>query len=505
MLLVALAVPMWADGDWTSCAQFCKCKWVSGRKAAECTNSSQTSVPSTFSSEIQVLDLSGTSLQQLHEDEFQKVNLVNLHKLFLRDCAIRTVHKDAFRGLFILIELDLSGNDIRSLHPSVFRDNWRLRVLSLSRNPIEKLEDGLFSNLTFFQSVDLSGCRLSHIGRKTFINTPILKTLILDGNNLTTMKVLTLDHLRMLAGLVLHSNPWVCDCHLKEFRDWIVTRGLYAKPTACAEPPFLNGRHWIDLNSDDLACKPQIVFPVVGTTVEVEGGNVTLMCQVQGNPMPDVHWVFNSRIIGNYSRRTYGDQRYVVTESTEKTRWVNLTVTNVRNQDRGDYTCVAKSGGGVDERNVSLLVNYQGANGAAGSTGAVAGQWSLIIGVVGGVLLLIVGILLVTYCYYKCGGSSSSSKTGNTKKTSGDGIVSSNGDIGGYTGSGEQEKSLLTKVNPVQKPPRRHERSSGTSSGTEPTEMKSNLLDNGSVFCKYLVPGQRPGGCECLVTGPRCR
>lgn len=494
-LLVALAVPMWADTDWTICPQFCRCKWVSGRKAAECTNSSHPGIPSTLSSEIQVLDLSGTALGELRMDEFRNVNLTNLHKLFLKDCAIHTLHKEAFRGLAILIELYLSGNYIHSLHPSIFHDNARLRILSLSRNPIEKLEDGLFSNMTHLQTVDLSGCRLSHIGRKTFVNTPTLRNLILDGNNLTTMKVDTLVHLNMLAGLVLHNNPWVCDCHLKEFRDWIVNRGLYAQPTSCAEPPVLNGKHWSDLNSDDLACKPQILFPAPGTTVEADGGNVTLMCHVQGNPMPDVHWVFNSRIIGNYSSRTYGDQRYLVTESTDKTRWVNLTVTNVRNQDRGDYTCVAKSGGGVDERNVYLLVNYHpGAGGGAGDTGMVTGHWPLIIGLVTGLSFLLAGVLFATYFYCKRrGSSSSSSKSCSTKKTPSDGILSSNGDIGGYTGSSEQEKSLLTKVNPVQKPPRRHERPTATSSGPEPTEVKSSLLDNSSVFCKYLIPGQQPG------------
>jgi len=477
-------VPMWADTDWTICPQFCKCKWVSGRKAAECTNSSHGGVPNTLSSEIQVLDLSGTALHELHMDEFRKANLTNLHKLFLRDCAIHTLHKEAFRGLAILIELYLSGNEIHWLHPSVFHDNARLRILFLNRNPIEKLEDGLFSNMTHLQTVDLSGCRLSHIGRKTFVNTPSLRNLVLDRNNLTTMKVDTLNHLNMLAGLVLHNNPWVCDCHLKEFRDWIVDRGLYAQPTACAEPPVLSGRHWSDLNSDDLACKPQILFPDAHITKKVDGGNVTLMCQVQGDPMPDVQWVFNSRIIGNYSSRTYGDQRYLVTESIDKTRWVNLTLTNVRNQDRGDYTCVAKSAGGVDEKSVYLLVNNQrGAAGGPGDTGIVTGQWPLIIGVVAGLLFLSAGVLLATFCYCKRRGSGSgSSKNYNAKKTPSDGILSSNGDIGDYTGSSEQGKSLLTKVNPVQKPPRRHERPSATSSGTEPTEVKSSLLDNGSVF-----------------------
>jgi len=492
-LLVALAVPMWADTDWTICPQFCKCKWVSGRKAAECTNSSYGGIPSTLSSEIQVLDLSGTALRKLETDAFRKVNLTNLQKLFLKDCGIETLHKEAFRGLAILIELYLSGNNISSLHPSVFYDNFRLRILSLSHNPIEKLEDGLFSNMTHLQTVELSACHLSHIGRKTFVNTPALKNLVLDGNNLTTMKVDTLLHLTVLAGLVLHNNPWVCDCHLKEFRDWIVNRGLYAQPTSCAEPPSLNGRHWSELNSNDLACKPQILFPAAGTTVEVDGGNATLMCQAEGNPMPEMQWVFNSRIITNYSSRAYRDQRYLVTESTDKTRWVNLTVTNVRKEDRGNYTCVAKSGGGFDERKMYLMVNYQpGAGGGASDTGTVAGQWSLIIGLVVGLLLLFTVMLSVTFFYCKRRRSNSSKSYG-TKKTASDGILSSNGDIGGYTGSSEQEKNLLTKVNPVQKPPRRHERLTETSSVSEPTEVKSSLLDNGSVFCKYLIPGQQPG------------
>jgi hypothetical protein len=337
--------------------------------------------------------------------------------------------------------------------------------------------------MTFLFTVDLSGCRLSHIGLKTFVNAPALRSLILEGNNLTTMKVETLNRLHMLAGLVLHSNPWICDCHLKEFRDWTILRNLYATPTACVEPPVLNGKHWSDLNSDDFACKPQILYPPSGTTVEVGGGNVTLTCEVQGNPMPEVHWVFSSRIIGNYSRRTYGDQRYVVTESTDKTRWVNLTVTNVRNQDRGDYTCVAKSGGGVDERNVSLVVDYQqGAVGTAGDRGAISGTWLLIIGLGAG-LFAIAAIVLLCYCYFRY--HSNNSKNSSAKKAPSDVILSSNGDISGYAGNSEQEKSLLTKVNPVQKPPRRHERPSVTSSGTELTEMNRSLLDNGSVFRKY--------------------
>lgn len=481
MPLLALLVLARADIDWSNCPQFCKCKWISGRKAAECTNSSLSTVPDGLSSEIQILDLTGSLLRELPKDAFRLVNLINLHKLFLRDCGIEDLHKEAFRGLAILIELDLSGNRIHTLHPGTFRENVRLRILSLSRNPIQKLDDGLFSNLTFLQTVELSGCQLSHVGRKTFVNVPHLKMLALDGNNLTTMKVETLESLHMLGGLVLHNNPWNCDCHLQEFRDWTISLKLYAQPTACSEPPLLHGKLWSELSSDDLACKPQIIYPPSGRSIEVDGGNVTLACRVMGNPIPEVHWVFNSRIIGNYSRRTYGDQRYIVTDSISSTRWVNLTVTNVRNQDRGDYTCVAKSNGGVDERNVTLIVHYQrGGIGAVGGRGTMAEAWPLILGLVIGVIFLIAVILLITFCY--CRHRGNNNKNCNTKKVPSDGMLSSNGDISGYAGHSEQEKSLLTKVNPVQKPPRRHERPSVTSSGTELTEMKCNLLDNGSVF-----------------------
>ena len=41
--------------------------------------------------------------------------------------------------------------------------------------------------------------------------------------------------------LQLHSNPWNCDCHLKNFRDWVVYRGLYTYPTSCQEPERLAG------------------------------------------------------------------------------------------------------------------------------------------------------------------------------------------------------------------------------------------------------------------------
>nr|CAD7411021.1 unnamed protein product [Timema cristinae]CAD7433947.1 unnamed protein product [Timema monikensis] len=468
-----------ADESWTNCPAACKCKWVSGRKVAECINASLTAIPANLSSEIQVLDLSSNNIGTLPANAFKTVGLVNLHKIFLKECGIQDVDKHAFSGLEILIELDLSWNSIHLLHPLTFHDNVRLRQLYLNRNHLYKLEDGLFNNLTFLQTVDVSECRLTYIGQKTFINLPYLRDLKLNRNNLTNMKLATLEHLNSLRSLVLYSNPWRCDCHLKPFLDWTINKNLYTQPTACAEPEFLANRLWNELTTDDLACKPliNVHYPVV----QVSSGNATLHCQAVGNPVPDIHWVFNSRIIGNYTRRPYSDdkRKYVMMESVDISwRWLNLTVMNVQAQDSGEYTCVAKSPGGMEERNVSLRVN-----GAMGSGGGILrdggyshDMWALIIGlIVGAVIILVLILVVLIFCCCR------KKKHLPIKKNPSDG-VSSNGDISCPQGSLSEEKSLLTVVNPVQKPPRRVERPSVTSAGTELTNLTCNLLDNGSAY-----------------------
>ena len=88
----------------------------------------------------------------------------------------------------------------------------------------------------------------------------------------------------------LHSNPWNCDCHLKNFRDWVVFRGLYTYPTSCAEPERLADKLWQDVDPKDFACKPEIRIPQA-VVFSQPGANVTLSCFIIGNPMPDAKWV----------------------------------------------------------------------------------------------------------------------------------------------------------------------------------------------------------------------
>lgn len=69
------------------------------------------------------------------------------------------------------------------------------------------------------------------------------------------------------------------------------------------------------------------------------------------------------------------------------------------------------------------------------------------------------------------------------KKPSNNSIVA-NGDITHHIiMEPEQEKTLLTAVNPVQKPPRKYDSSpQSENGGTELTELNRNLLDDPSVL-----------------------
>lgn len=230
-LITTVVLLLWAPGtsysasdqDWaTVCnTQLCRCKWVSGQKQAECTNSSHTTVPKNLSNEVQVLDLSNNHILELNKDVFRMAGLINLHKLIARGCSIEQVDKDAFRGLEILIELDLSDNNIHVLHPATFRDPFRLRKIYLNRNPIQRLQNGLFSNMSFLQMIEFNGCLLSHIDTKTFFNTTKLNSLELSGNQLVNIKPEVLNSVPSLSYLVIINNPWRCDCKLRPFRDLV--------------------------------------------------------------------------------------------------------------------------------------------------------------------------------------------------------------------------------------------------------------------------------------------
>lgn len=471
--LVLTAASAMAD-FMTECPQECKCVWTSGNKQAQCSNAHFQDIPKTLSADIQILDLTGNDLYEITRHGFEDARLINLKKLILRDCKLITIHKNGLSGLGIMIELDLSRNNLKSLHPETFKETSKIRWILLNDNHIEKLEDGLFNNLPFLQKVELSNNKILQIGVKTFMNVPKLNNLRLDGNKLEHLKIDTLNALPSLSTLDIHDNPWRCDCFLQPFRNWVISKNLYTSPISCMEPAKVHGKLWKELDSSDFACRPSIVYPALGTTIRTPDVNVTLSCQVNGSPLPEVNWVLNSQIIdGSY--RYQGEIKYHVAEnSNDNTRWVNITITDAGTSDNGDYLCVAKNTGGVEERSLTLHM-IQTSPGVIIPSGMPNDTLPVLIGVSCTAAILLIILVILCYCCCRKRSSEKKKAEGSNRDALIEGSVIP-----------EMEKSLISAVNPVTKPPRRYDvPPSITSGATEMSELNKTLLDNDSVSGNY--------------------
>ena len=79
---------------------------------------------------------------------------------------------------------------------------------------------------------------------------------------------------------------------------------------------------------------------------------VTLTCEVDGFPKPEVSWMKNGQKIENYTHfniTSHGNQSIL-------TWYSNLGIQNVRRNDTANYTCSLRNAAGIDEDNVLLVI-----------------------------------------------------------------------------------------------------------------------------------------------------
>jgi len=173
-----------------------------------------------------------------------------------------------------------------------------------------------------------------------------------------------------------------------------------------------------------------------------------------------------TRVLSNQSKRPNSDRSYVLASSHD---WLNLTILDTTSSDKGDYVCQAKSPGGDAERNVTLSIV---GDTLSGRENFISLPLAIGLGVTALCLFIVTVVLCVCYCRRR--------RTRHDEK----GLEAASLE---HHGLGEQEKSLITTINPVVKPPRRYEAPSVTSHGTEMTELNRTLLDNDSVFGQYTA------------------
>ncbi|XP_039294491.1 LOW QUALITY PROTEIN: leucine-rich repeat-containing protein 24 [Nilaparvata lugens] len=405
LALLLVVTPANPAPDWTDCPSSCRCKWTQGKKSALCKDAGFTAIPGSLDSDMQVLDLAGNRIPYLMQDAFKSVGLLNLQRIFLKNAGVIELHRDAFRDLKILVEVDLSDNLIKTVHQDTFSGNDRLRVLYLNGNPISELRVNQFPVLPHLRTLDLSHCALKLIHREAFVHLAALETLTLNDNRLQLVSETVFLPTGRLKTLKLDGNPWKCSCELRGFRNWLLESNLYSEPLSCQQPEVLKGRKWEEVVGMEFACAPEVTLQE-SMVQEEPGGNVTFRCRIKGDPEPTVSWLFNGRSLGNatspvsshpssvssqhHSNTLQGDTSVsshsssvssnalqmdgsvsshalqvddlvLVTIDEEEgeivgEKWSTLTMLNVTDLDAGEYTCAAINLRGRATANVSLIL-----------------------------------------------------------------------------------------------------------------------------------------------------
>ncbi|XP_038105137.1 LOW QUALITY PROTEIN: leucine-rich repeat-containing protein 24 [Culex quinquefasciatus] len=476
VLLLAVGVSR-NEEDFTEHCNKCRCSWKSGKKTADCTNQALVLIPDDLSSELQVLDLSNNQISEIRAHEMMRARQQNLHKLYLRNSTIEILHRDSFRNLTILIELDLSTNKLKRLDPGLFDDLKKLRVIMLNHNQIERIENNLFQNLKFLTKVELRSNQIYRIAQHSFTNVPLLSQIELDFNRLQILRKESFVNLEKLTSLSLTNNPWNCSCALRNFSEFVLSRSLYRSPTTCAQPSQLVGREWNEINLDDFACRPQIIENRI--IYPGDGENATFTCKVTGLPLPQVDWLFHKRPFPK------NDKRFSVTKAvrtsgkdTNEVLVSELTIVGVKASDRGPYACKATNPGGTEESEQFFDLKPPPLKPAANRTNDIL--W-IVLFIVLAILVILILTILILCCVcrkarrFKKNSSISENGLMNSKMDkSADGSVLDGGSV-----IMEMQKSLLTEVNPVEKPPRRAdiEANDKTNDYDEGHEVKKTLLE----------------------------
>uniref|UniRef100_A0A182IN95 Ig-like domain-containing protein n=1 Tax=Anopheles atroparvus TaxID=41427 RepID=A0A182IN95_ANOAO len=353
VLLFLLSTVLCADWS-ASCPTNCSCKWSNGKKSAICNGVELTSVPSNLSTEIQVLVLNDNNIPHLNREEFTSLGLVNLQKIHLKHSHVRYLHREAFKNLKILIEVDLSENEIETLDKQTFAGNNRLRIINLYDNPIKMLVAEQFPVLPYLRNIDLHGCQLRYVAETAFSNLDLLEFLDLSRNRLETLPHHVFNHMKNLKTLILEENWWHCDCHLRDFRNWYLNSSLNRRSLLCQRPYALKGLSWEYLETDQFGCLPTVEIFRDEYEIEDLGTNITYKCMVAGDPEPTVRWDVNGKDV-DADNAIVETERHVAFDGS-LTIWSNLTILNVTNNDSGFYTCTAANRIGLASKNFSLVL-----------------------------------------------------------------------------------------------------------------------------------------------------
>lgn len=341
----------------SACPSPCVCKWKGGKQTAECGGHKLLTIPDGLSADTQVLNFSHNALSVLQSERFQKMELINLQKIYLVNNDLIRINDRAFRGLSNLVELDLSENSLTAIPTETFQDYSSLMRLSLSGNPIRELKTSAFKYLSYLTTLELSNCQISHIEDEAFIGMDNLEWLKLDGNRIRNIRG---DRIlpESLNGINLHGNRWTCDCKLIDIHQWLTTKNIpQAEEPKCFEPAKLQGHAIKSLQADELACLPEMT-PTTFYLEIAEGKNISLECKITAIPEAVISWWFQGQVLQNDTVIAPNLHLYYFIEENvaDDSKRSELFIYNANADDNGTFACVAENSAGRSQANFTIRV-----------------------------------------------------------------------------------------------------------------------------------------------------
>ncbi|XP_046488638.1 adhesion G protein-coupled receptor A3 isoform X1 [Neodiprion pinetum] len=317
------------------CPQKCKCRttgaqaeWLKARCVGAIEDIKDVDINAVSVALFQ-LDLSKNEIYLIQSGVFR--NLTNLRRLNLSSNKISFLEEEAFGGLQSLERLDLSKNNITTIDTHAFRQLTRLKRLDLSANIISTLDTTLFHDLL------------------------VLDRLKLNQNDLTTLKDGTFHGLNSLTQLDLSGNPWVCDCGIYWFSNWIRNSSINLSPTPkCSSPDNLKGQPMKKLRvSEEIQCQlatPTIEMIPDQNQVVFAGDSIHLKCRAPGiteDKTAKLNWLWNPNATDIVDNINYTDPRTSLPNITIENRHLTdsgivdslLSIIPVKEEHNGQWNC----------------------------------------------------------------------------------------------------------------------------------------------------------------------